>query len=309
MKISLIDLGSNSARMYVTEINENSYNILSKHRVMTKLSEGMGSEKILKEIPISRTIDVLKNFADLSEKEESTILATATAAVRLAKNKDEFTEKVFNETNIKLNVISGETEAKLDFEGVLFGFPDIQDCLITDTGGGSTEIIYVKNREIQNKISLPFGAVSLKEKFDNISDAEKAVEEELCKIEFLKDACNIPIIGLGGSISAIAAVDINIKNKKCNIHNYKIDKNELSDLYKSITKMSYDELIKLKVEKERTDTISFGCLPTYIISNYLDCPNLYISTFGLREGIISKIISNFSLVDINNMEQFLENIV
>ena len=89
-------------------------------------------------------------------------------------------------------------------------------------------------------------------------------------------------------------------NKNCNIHNYKINKNELSDLYKAIAKMSYEELIKLKVEKERTDTITFGCLPTYIISNYLNCPNLYISTFGLREGIISKIIAENHLKKVIN---------
>lgn len=175
MNIALIDLGSNSARMYIISLENMAYSYISRHRVMTKLSEEMGNDLLLREAPILRTIKVLKEFAQIIKENNATPIAVATAAVRKAKNGGDFCRRVLEETGIDIKVISGETEALLDFEGVISGLPTLEDFIIVDTGGGSTELILVKEKRLVEKTSLPLGAVGLFEDYTDLNCARKAV--------------------------------------------------------------------------------------------------------------------------------------
>ncbi len=311
IKVSLIDLGSNSTRMYIAEIYaDKTYKILSRHRVMTRLSQGMGDEKVLKEMPINRTITVLKEFAKKSKEAETMIIATATAAVRLATNGEDFCKKVLEETGINLITISGEKEAELDFKGVMFGISQIENCLITDTGGGSTELILVKEREIVSKTSIPFGAVSLREKYKSVEDAKDIILKTISeKAEFINEAKEIPVIGIGGSISALAIFDLNYMKKEekiKEINGYSFEKKYLAQVLSVIEKMTKEELLEAGVEKERSETFAYGILPTCILVEYLNSPELFVSTFGLREGIISVIADEYESFNMKNMELFLK---
>ena len=294
MNLALIDLGSNSARMYLIDLkSDGSYSYINRYRVMTRLSEGMGKENILKELPISRTIAVLKDFADIIKEYHAETIAVATAAVRKAVNGDKFIKSVKEQTGIDIKVISGEKEASLDFKGVLSGLSDITDCLITDTGGGSTEIIYVKDKEIQGKISFPFGAMSLTEKFG--TDTQKAkeyIQEELEKADFLNGLSNIPIVGIGGSLCAV--YDIDLKLFPCenlaDIHGYTVTNVRLSDILGRLCSMTPNErMIDAGVEKGRADTVHNGILPTVVLGNLVSAPSVILCTAGLREGIIAEI--------------------
>ena len=215
MKFALIDLGSNSSRMYLLEEEEDgSIRILTRERVMTRPSEGMGDAQRIREDAAARTAAVLKKFHTMAEDAGAKILAVATAAVRKAKNGAAFCERVERETGIRLNVISGQLEAFFDFQGVLAGLPQQKDALICDTGGGSTELILVRNGRIGGRISLPFGAMSLTDRFLREGDlAENAarVKEALAKawdgVPFLKEAVGLSLIGLGGSAVALPAID------------------------------------------------------------------------------------------------------
>ncbi len=294
MNLALIDLGSNSARMYLIDLkNDSSYTYINRYRVMTRLSEGMGKENILKELPISRTIAVLKDFADIIKEYHAETIAVATAAVRKAVNGDEFCKTVKEQTGIDLKVISGEKEASLDFKGVMSSLPYIKDCLITDTGGGSTEIIYVKNRKIQGKISFSFGAMSLTEKFGNdVQKAKAFIQAEFKKADFLKDILNIPIIGIGGSLCAVYGIDLKLFpcENLTEIHGYTVTSARLLEIFDSLCAMTPDERMdKAGVEKGRADTVHNGILPTVVLSELVGAPSVILCVTGLREGIIAEI--------------------
>ena len=107
----IIDLGSNSVRMKICQIDEyGSFEIVSYHKEYVRLSENMGPEKTLKTEPIERTIQALKDFKqEYDQFDNIEIRAVATAAVRQAKNQQEFLDLVKKEIDLELRVISGET--------------------------------------------------------------------------------------------------------------------------------------------------------------------------------------------------------
>ena len=89
MKVAIIDLGSNSARMNIVEIKDGSAVILQNHRKIVRLSEGMGEEKKLQPQAVERTLETLKNFKKIiDESGVEKVRAIATAAMRTATNRE-----------------------------------------------------------------------------------------------------------------------------------------------------------------------------------------------------------------------------
>lgn len=141
----VIDLGSNSVRMQISEIDEyGGYTVKGYYREYVRLSEDMGKEHTLKPEPMKRTIQALKDFkARYSQFDHIVVKAVATAAVRQAANQADFLKMVKDETGIELNVISGNMEAYLDYLGVINTLP-VRNGIIMDCGGASTELIWVQ---------------------------------------------------------------------------------------------------------------------------------------------------------------------
>lgn len=299
MKFALIDLGSNSSRMYLLEEEEDgSIRILTRERVMTRLSEGMGDAQRIREDAAARTAAVLKKFHTMAEDAGAKILAVATAAVRKAKNGAAFCERVERETGIRLNVISGQLEAFFDFQGVLAGLPQQKVALICDTGGGSTELILVRKGRIGGRISLPFGAMSLTDRFLREGDlAENAarVKEALAKawdgVPFLKEAVGLSLVGLGGSAVALPAIDrilFEHETAAFSPHGYVIKRNHMDAIVHAlVTRTPAERTDELGVEQGRADTILGGILPGYTLMERFTLPQTVVCTAGLREGILA----------------------
>ena len=209
--LAVIDLGSNSARMTVTEIHDDgSYQVAQRMKRMVRLSENMGEEKTLKDSAMDRTIQALKDFQEVYQQLPNvTLRAVATAAVRMAKNQKEFLARVAAEVDgLKLEVITGTMEAHYDYLGVINTLP-VTNCVIMDTGGASCELVLVQNGKAQNLVSLPIGAVNLSEQFfKNRTDVLRAqdlfwettfVNRLFNGIWWLHRGQNLPIVALGGS--------------------------------------------------------------------------------------------------------------
>lgn len=295
-KLAIIDLGSNSIRMIVMQIfPDGSYKMVDHLKEMVRLSEGMGEENTLKSNAMERTIRTLELYKRVLDIHKvDTIYALATAAVRNAKNKDVFLNKVIKETGLNFEVISGEQEAYYDYLGVINTL-EVDDCLLLDTGGGSSEIVHIVNRRPVNKISIPCGAVNLYERFcakddwneEKIKSLEDYLEGEIGRIGWLKGLEGLPIVGLGGSIRTLAKV---FKRKeKINfegLHNLEISSAELSELFERLIKSSVDERREMNgIGKDRADIIISGMLPLKILMEKSGSQKLIVSGNGLREGV------------------------
>ncbi|VBB06914.1 ppx/gppa phosphatase [Lucifera butyrica] len=294
-RIAIIDLGSNSARLIVMHIYENgAYNLIYHQKEGVRLSEGTTGENTLRPEAISRAISALKTFSHMcSLLKVDKVLAVATAAVRNATNGQEFVKLALEQTGIPLRIVSGEEEAKLGFIGVINSV-DINDALLFDLGGGSTELTLIRNRRIEQSVSLPFGAVNLTEKFstqDKVSENQLTelkifINQKLDAYPWLKDI-GLPIIGIGGTARNIAKMDQRRKNYPFpKLHNYRLGVYSLEDLWKSIVRTSVNQRGKIPgLSSERADLIVAGTTIVKCLFDATRSPNLIISGCGIREGL------------------------
>lgn len=294
-RVAIIDLGSNSARLIVMHIYHNgAYNLVYNQKEAVRMSEGMSETGILTRDAMWRAIGTLKVFAHMCELVKvDKILAVATAAVRNAKNGQEFIDLVHQHTGIPLQMISGEAEARLGYIGILNTI-DVDNALLFDLGGGSTEITLIKDRQPAEVFSIPFGAVNLTEKFgsqDRISESQlyamrEYIMSRLERLPWLK-RLGLPIVGVGGTARNIAKMDQKFKNYPFpKVHNYRCGPMAFEELWRELTKTTLAQRRKFPgLSSERADIILAG---TTIVKSLLDisqATNIIISGCGVREGM------------------------
>ncbi len=298
--VAVIDLGSNSCRMQVTQIINGSFlKTGTQLKEYVRLSEGMGPEKTLKPEPIARTLATLKTFKNTYDKLPNLhLIAIATAAARQAANQKEFLDLVKKETGIAFNVIPGEEEARLDYLGVVRTLP-VDDCLIVDTGGASTELILVKDGEANERISIPFGAVTNSADFNlgdkisavNLFDAMTFVEQALFEIPWIHEAYEMPLVCLGGSNRSLAK--ISRRRLDCDpddipdLHGYTISVADAIEIMRELIgtdKKGRENIPGLT--KSRSDVIVGGLIPLTIIMRVCHISEVVCSAHGLREGAL-----------------------
>ncbi|KRN93651.1 Ppx/GppA family phosphatase [Pediococcus stilesii] len=299
----IVDLGSNSVRMAINTIAEDgSFREIKRIKEDSRISEGMGRERLLRPQAMNRTIDALHRFKVIYEEYSNIeVRGITTAAVRMARNQREFLKRVQKETGIKLDVLSGDDEAYYDYLGVINSL-EVKDCLILDTGGASCELIDVHEGKARNLISIPIGAVSLSERFhlnnairaDNLFSAEIFVNQQLRDIWWIMDAFNKPIVLLGGANRTLARM--NRRRQKIsrinNIHGYRLKTESVNRTFRALITRNLDARKKMAgLETSRADIIVGGMLPLVMLLQMIDADRVIFSESGVREGIISEYIN------------------
>lgn len=294
-KYGIIDLGSNSVRMNIVEVSEDgAYNLLDQAKEMVRLSEGLHEGLLLKEIPMMRTINAVKLFQKLIEAYEvETVIAVATAAVRMAKNGDEFLNRVQSETGIAFKIISGHMEAYYDYLGVVNTI-DLDNYVMIDIGGGSTEIALIQDRRLQESISLPFGSVILTEEFmdpfgraEGLKKAESFIAKQLKSVTWIEKGKTLPIVGLGGVVRTVGKIHKNkVAFPAISLHNYQMSRKETQQVFKKLLQEDIQAVAQVPgVNKERADIMSAGILPLVNLMDILKSDLFIVSGNGLRDGL------------------------
>ncbi len=295
MRIAIIDLGSNSIRMNVIDVVENKVEILKNVRTIVRLSEGMGDEKIIRQNAVGRTLNALKEFKYIIDTlNVDEVRAIGTAALRTAEN-PEILLNPAKDMGILFEIISGEQEAYYDYMSVVNTLP-VETCVIVDIGGASTEFIYVENGNNQNMVSIPMAAVNITEKCfsgtvaeDNeLSYAVEQFTEHLRKVDWLKNIKDIPIVGIGGTIRALAKMQ-GIADE--DVHGYVMDRKLIIDEIHKLVKTPIDVRISMEgIGKGRADIMLGGVVPLLAIMDFINSPKLVSCVSSLREGVMYDIL-------------------
>ncbi len=299
----IVDLGSNSVRMAINSItDEGTFREIRRVKEDSRISEGMGRERLLRPQAINRTIEALHRFKEIYEEyPRIEVRGITTAAVRMARNQKDFLKRVQRETGIKLEVLSGDDEAYYDYLGVINSL-EVKDCLVLDTGGASCELIDVHNGKARNMISIPIGAVSLSERFhlsnvirgDNLFSAEMFVNKQLRDVWWIMDAFNKPVVLLGGTNRTLARIN-RCRQKIArvnNIHGYRLKTEVINRTFRSLITRNLENRKKIAgLETARADIIVGGVLPLVMLLQMIDSDRVIFSESGVREGIISEYIN------------------
>lgn len=304
--LAIVDLGSNSTRMAITKIApDGRFREIKRVKENTRLSEGMGREKVLQKNAMDRTIAALKRFKKIySMVPNIQVRAISTAAVRQAKNRQEFLNRVENEVGIHLQVLSGKKEAYYDYLGVIRTLK-LNHCLILDVGGASCELILVQQRRARDLISLPVGAVNLSEQFHlggyvratDLFRAQVSMNERLTKIPWLRYATRVPIVLLGGANRTLARMTRAYhhhgrRHSSGSIHGYQLSSRVVFATYRELLSKNLAQRKRMPgLEPERADIIIGGMLPLVSLLQRNSDGRVIFSESGVREGIITEYVN------------------
>lgn len=292
-RIAVIDLGSNSVRMTINLLHDNGdWEVLIKKRSTVRLSQGMGVDKILKEDAMCRVIDALREFCVLAKLDScQTIVAIATAAVRTAVNRDIFIDRVYRETGIHFDIISGEDEAYYSYLAVCKSLP-VKNGLIFDTGGGSTELILVKNGHMVRNTSLPLGAVLLTDMFRGRSQAElyRYIVMMLGTVDWIDEATGCDLYGVGGSAKTLATLAVKELKTVDEVHGLSVAYNKVAGIYQKV----YSTPVTLRknipgMDPGRADIILAGLTPMKALMDMLGSKKCTVCSHGVKEGVFFRV--------------------
>lgn len=297
-KYSVIDIGSNSIRLLNAVVKDNEIISAKKFLNMTRLGFGVDKTKLLSKESMSKSVDALKMYDKMIKEFGGKFIgAYATSAVRDSNNKQKFLDDVFNEVDMKINVISGEEEALLGYYGVLAGLKDASKVLIVDIGGGSTELILGDKDKIHSAVSLNMGAVRMTDKYissemvlkeekdELVSFVNELIEKEVQKIkEFNPDV----VVGIGGTITTIGAIDLKMQEyDREKIHNYKINFEKIKDINSELELKNLEERKKIDgLQPKRADIIYAGGIILETIMEASKLSEIRVSDFDNLEGAL-----------------------
>ena len=313
MKISVIDLGFNSAKLVNYNVkDDDTFEIYEQEGMKAKLGEGLDEKGKLSKKPILRAIEVLKLFRDIIQLQPiKSVLPIATSAVREASNKDEFLNEVYHETGFRFKVLSEREEALYSYVGAIKSL-QLPNTLFFDLGGGSIEIVHAEKFRIKKVISLPLGALRLTQQFadknstfteKNYKNMRRYVWNLLpCKKEFDLDK-NTVLVGVGGALRALARYDQKItKYPFDKIHNYKMDFKSVNAIAKKLADMKFNDISKISIiGSSRAETIVAGSCVVDVLMEKFRFQNLRVSNHGLREGALSIFLENQRTYHSNNI--------
>ncbi len=298
-RTAIIDLGSNTARVViVSEVPGYAYHLEDEIREVVRLRQGM-TEFGLSDEAMARalaTLRLFKRFCDSTRVD--LIIATATSAVREARNGAEFVRQVEADLGLPLRILDGEKEAYYGVLGALNELP-LADGYVLDIGGGSMQLSRVRDRRFQRGQALSLGALALTERFvrhDPPSAAELdaitgEIDAQLATLEWLgerrKKDGRLPLVGLGGTVRNMASMAAARRAYPLNtLHGFVLGRADLDENIRLLATLPLDEREELPgLSRDRADIILPGALVLRAVMACVGVDEVTVSVNGLREGL------------------------
>lgn len=285
---AIIDIGSNSIRLVVFGGAPRAPVVLYNEKIMAGLGRGVVATGQLDPAAAKVALAGLARFARLTEAMELDVVdAVATAAVREARNGDEFLSQV-RELGLQPRLLSGEEEARAAGYGVISGYPSARGT-VADLGGGSLELVRVADGEVHESASFPLGAMrvaSLRAK--SRGRLRREVAAALDSLAWRGAMTGQPLYLVGGSWRALARVHMHITGFPLPVlANYRIPADDVRRLRRSLAATDLSVVAALPgIKSSRLPQLGdAGALLAELV-DALQPSECVVSAFGLREGLL-----------------------
>ena len=284
MKLAAIDIGSNAARLLITEVttdknNKASFTKLSLVRVPLRLGFDVFDSGKISAHKTELLLLTMKGFLNIMQAfEVRKMRACATSAMRDAANALEIISNVKKETGIDIEVISGGDEASLVFENhIAENLDKDHSYLYIDVGGGSTELTFFSNSNLIFKDSFNIGTIRILK--NQVNDFSWYEMKETIKTK-TKGFKTVTAIGSGGNINKIFSISKRKDGKPLSF-------DLLRDYYKELSNVSLEDRINIyKLKEDRADVI-VPALKIYIsCMRWAGAEEIYVPKIGLADGLI-----------------------
>lgn len=307
--VAAVDLGSNSFHMIVASLEENgSLRVIDRIKEMVRLGAGLNNRNLLTTESQSRAIECLSRFSQrLKNIHPDDVRIAGTNTLRVAKNANKFIKKAEKILQHKIEIVSGQEEARLVYHGAIYSLADLGNTrLVVDIGGGSTEVIIGKNQDPKVLESLHMGCVSITKKFfadgviskSRLKEADIFVRREIESIRdnYLKigwEQC----VGTSGSIRSISKVLL-----ATGATNGTITDVGLKDLLNKLIEFGLINKIKLEgLSSERQQVFIGGLVVLNSVFKAFKLKKMTASDGALREGLMLDIVGRIKYKDIREI--------
>ncbi|WP_297056101.1 HU family DNA-binding protein [Thermosulfurimonas sp.] len=290
---AVLDLGTQTFRLALGKIQGEQLRVIEKRRENVRLGEGL-ENGVISPQAMERGLRVLRDFRDhLAELEVNEIRAVGTAVFREARNAGEFLSEA-RDLGFEVEFISPEEEAELVARGVISGLKLAGSFFLADVGGGSTEISWIHEGRRVWSVSLPLGAVRLRNRFihsypltrKEYHQLRTHVARILSEVEF-PDSGEV-LVGCGGSASLAASLDLHLSvYLPERIHGHRISLSRLEELTDYLWGLPLPKIQRLRgMEPGREDIALPGLLIFQELARRLRLSEMVVSEWGLLEGLL-----------------------
>jgi exopolyphosphatase/guanosine-5'-triphosphate,3'-diphosphate pyrophosphatase len=287
MKLAAIDIGSNAARLLISEVKLDSFgnpefNKLNLIRIPLRLGFDVFEKGIISKEKRGMILQTMKAFAHLMKAYNvQHIKACATSAMRDAGNSNDIIRKIKLETDIEIKIITGDEEANYIYENhIAENLDKLHAYLYIDVGGGSTELTFFSEGNLRYKESFNIGTIRLLK--NQVTEKNWNELKDHLK-QNTKSSLPIIAIGSGGNINKVFSLSKKKEGKPLNI-------DLLKDYYKELSAVSVEDRIKLyKLREDRADVI-VPALQIYInVMRWAEITDIYVPKIGLADGLIQSL--------------------
>ncbi|WLP54704.1 exopolyphosphatase [Agrobacterium fabrum] len=293
--VSVIDIGSNSVRLVVYEGLSRAPAVLFNEKVLCGLGKGLALTGRMHEEGVSRALMALRRFHVLSEQAQAhKLYVLATAAAREAENGPDFIREAEAILGCEIEVLSGEKEALYSAYGVISGFYQ-PDGIAGDLGGGSLELIDIKDKSCGEGITLPLGGLRLSEQSDGSLEKAATIARKHVKsfAKLLAAGEGRTFYAVGGTWRNIAKLHMEISGYPLHMmQGYELPLEEmLNFLEEVIVSRDSKDPAWQAVSKNRRSLLPFGAIAMREVLRAMKPAKIAFSAQGVREGYLYSLLT------------------
>jgi exopolyphosphatase/guanosine-5'-triphosphate,3'-diphosphate pyrophosphatase len=303
MRAAAIDIGTNSTRLLIAEVDQTDGPLLTLYRqmIITRLGHGVDATRRLAPESIDRTVAALRTYRDAIDAVGDVVAlrATATSAARDAENRDDFFNAATDALGVTPELLSGSEEARLSFLGATTGLEGVAPgpYLVVDVGGGSTEFV-VGTDVPEGLLSVDIGCVRLTEAWlhgdpptpEELSQAVHIVREHLADVrrEVPGVVAAKTLVGLAGTVSSFAMIEQGLPvYDRDQVHHFRLTRAAAEDVFRTLAlEPAAERAQNPGLEPGRVDVIVGGAVILVTVMRTFGFDELLTSESDILDGIV-----------------------
>ncbi|MBK3745694.1 Ppx/GppA family phosphatase [Paraburkholderia aspalathi] len=313
-----LDLGTNNCRLLVASpTRPGQFRVVDAFSRIVRLGEGLSNTGRLSDQAMSRAVEALKICRDkLAAKNVRRSRLIATEACRSAENGESFLQRVRDETGLELEIVDRQTEARLAVSGCGTLVARETDAVVLfDIGGGSSEIALIdvsqrRSPRLAEHIiawtSLPVGVVTLAERFggrDVSGESYSAMVGHVAdllggfgerhQLGKLAQSSRFHLLGTSGTVTTLAGIHLGLERyDRRRVDGMWMESGDVTNMTSQLLSWDFDARVANPcIGADRADLVLAGCAILDAIRNVWPSEKLLVADRGLREGILTELMS------------------
>jgi exopolyphosphatase/guanosine-5'-triphosphate,3'-diphosphate pyrophosphatase len=288
-RVAAVDLGTNSTRLLVADVEGDRLEEVSRRLTITRLGEGVDERRRLLPVPIARVRNCLTEYRrELEALGAERTLCIATSAVRDAENGDAFLGEIEWSYGFTTQLLAGTEEAAMMLRGVTEGRTALDGALVVDIGGGSTELVLARGGDIELSTSLDVGCVRLTERF--IHSDPPAQPELAAAAAYVRSLLPTlearSAIGVAGTVTTLATLDLgDAEYDPARTHGHHLSRAAVeSELGRLADMTTHERLAVGGIEPGRAEVIVAGVVVLCEVLDAYDLDEIEVSERDVLHG-------------------------